>query len=119
MTMRGKKHSLETRKLQRKRKIGTYVGDKNPMWGRRHSESAKSRISDYRKDACWVHRAGTCKSVPKSALSLFIREGWSRGRWPRGRRRWMTSPEGRTALVPVRLVPLREAEGWALGRRFT
>lgn len=41
----GKKHTEETKQLQRLAKLGMYDGEKNPFYGKKHSIETKRRIS--------------------------------------------------------------------------
>lgn len=45
----GKKHSVETKQLQRLVKLGKYDGEKNPFYGKKHSVETKRKISQANK----------------------------------------------------------------------
>jgi group I intron endonuclease len=45
----GYKYTEEQRKKMSERRIGKYVGEKNPFYGRHHSEETKQQISEFRK----------------------------------------------------------------------
>ncbi len=57
---RGYKHSDETKEKNRLSKIGVFDGEKNPFYGRKHTEETKAKISKMR----------TGKKYPKLSESL-------------------------------------------------
>lgn len=51
------------------------------LTGKKHSESTKKKMSDYRKNTVWVKKDGEkSKMVHITVLEEFLSNGWSRGR---------------------------------------
>lgn len=72
-----------------------FSGVNNPMYGKKHTEESKQkmslshqnmsqetrdRIADSRRGRVWINDGIKCKSVKKEELQSFLDAGWVRGR---------------------------------------
>lgn len=62
-------------------------GDKNPMFGKQHTEEAKNKMSNSgigennsQYGTCWVCKGNDVKKIKKRELDSYIKNGWIRGR---------------------------------------
>lgn len=78
--MFGKKHSAESKLRMSKKKEAVFDGDKNPMFGKTHSDEAKAKVSAARKNTVWIYKDMVTKSVPIEQLDDYLKTGWVRGR---------------------------------------
>lgn len=94
----GRKHSVETKNKIKEKLTGRVLseehkknisknhadlsGDKNPFFGKRHSEAAKAKMKQHRKNLKWVHNPATSKRklVEFSLVESFLTQGWKLGK---------------------------------------
>lgn len=68
---------------------GYFKGERNPMYGKTHSEKARKRLSETHKGSknsqygtCWIYSDNEKKSITiqKTELQAYLNKGWSKGR---------------------------------------
>ena len=77
--MFGKKHSEETKKKMSASKKGLQSGEKNPMFGKHHSEETKKKISNAKKGK---HRSEETKKKLSKIVLQFTLDGELIREWP-------------------------------------
>lgn len=69
----GYKHTEETKNKISKKAIGRYIGDKNPFWGKHHSQESKNKIGAATLDYCGENNPFYGKAHSKKTIEK-IRE---------------------------------------------
>lgn len=72
---KGRIHSEEQLKKQSER----VSGDKNPFYGKHHTEDQRNKWKQLRKEMVWVHKDGVNTVIHKNKLSEYLLDGWTRG----------------------------------------
>lgn len=78
--MYGKRHSDETKQKMSDRRQNKYIGKNNPMYGKTHTDEVKEKLRQSRLGKVWVFKDMITKSIPKEELETYIAQGWTKGR---------------------------------------
>lgn len=85
-------HSLYCKANQRKwldEHPGYFKGERNPMYGKTHSEKTRKRLSETHTGSqnsqygtCWIYSVNEKKSIKiqQTELQAYLNKGWSKGR---------------------------------------
>lgn len=120
---RGYTHSKETRHkisqaLKQSFKHRDQTEDKNPFFGKHHSEETKEYLRQQFTGRVFVNNGEVCRQIPSEAVSDYLQRGFRRGMLPHHKeaRCWINK-EGSTRLVPKSDVAKFIADGWKRGRK--
>lgn len=74
--MKGKKHKESTKNLM----SNNCIGDKNPFYGKHHTQETINRIRSYTKNSIWITKGIEHKRVLFYKLDKYLNDGWHKGR---------------------------------------
>ena len=120
---KGYTHSDETKRkiskaLKEAFKSRDQYGNKNPFYGKTHSNETKEVIRQKIRNRVFVNNGEVSKEICKEDLENYLQNGFTLGRLPNktGKRLWINK-EGNTKLISENCVSEFLADGWKLGRK--